>query len=135
MMVLMVQKEVAERICAKPGEMSLLSVAVQLYSKAEYIMAVSKDYFWPTPQVNSAIIKLDQIKIPSDINQEKFFHVVKAGFSSRRKMLIKNLLPLVGKDQKAELQTIFKEVGLSEKVRAQELSVGQWKSLVRKIEI
>lgn len=126
-MVLMVQKEVAERICAKPGDMSVLSVAVQYYSTPEYIMTVSRSYFWPVPQVDSAIIRLSKIKIPIDISQEKFFRLVKAGFSSRRKILVKNLLSLIDKERKADLEMVFKKLGLSEKVRAQELSVDKWK--------
>ena len=149
LMVLMAQKEVAERICARPGDMSLLSVAVQYYADPEMVATVPRTNFWPEPRVDSAIIKLslrgvrqlaDDEAIPRDrhapsglaMTSEFFFKIVKAGFSSRRKMLIKNLAPLCGKN-KAKLRDIFSKIGLNEKVRAQELSVEQWRQLVEVI--
>ena len=57
-MILMVQKEVAERICARPGEMSILAVSVQYYAKAELLFYVDKKSFWPVPEVDSAVIRI-----------------------------------------------------------------------------
>jgi len=136
-MVLMVQKEVAERICAKPGDMSLLSVAVQYYAQPEIVMNVPKTYFWPQPKVDSAIIKLS-IKSSERITStkaktEQFFSLVKAGFASRRKLLINNLMNWLGKDKKDELLQFFKVIGLTNKARAQELNLEQWKLLVNKL--
>ncbi len=138
LMVLMVQKEVAERICAKPGDMSVLAISVQCYAEPEIVMQVPKSYFWPVPAVDSAIIKIriknDELRIKND--NEQFFKIVKAGFANRRKMLIKNLSSYggspAGRDKK-NLKIIFRELGISEKVRAQELSVEQWRSLVHKV--
>jgi len=132
-MVLMVQKEVGERICANPGEMSLLSVATQYYAKPEIVMQVPRSSFWPAPEVDSAVIKLKIIE--QEINKKEiknFFEVVHVGFAQRRKFLIKNLEPLVGKNRQV-LKDIFKKIGLDEKVRAQELSVEQWKFLAREL--
>ncbi|OGH91290.1 MAG: ribosomal RNA small subunit methyltransferase A [Candidatus Magasanikbacteria bacterium RIFOXYD2_FULL_39_9] len=132
MLVLMVQKEVAERICAQAGDMSVLAVSVQYYGKPEIVTFVPRSSFWPMPAVDSAVIK---IKINKDNagaknNSESFFKLVKAGFSSRRKMLIKNLSAVA--DRQA-LRNLFKELGIDEKVRAQELSVEQWKEIVAKL--
>lgn len=153
LMVLMVQKEVAERICAKPGDMSVLSIAVQYYADAEIVAQVPRDCFWPVPGVDSAVIKIKKIKnqvepqrnplagennhhlsgIPphgGEKTTERLFQFVKIGFANRRKLLFKNLLPLVGKKNRGELQKAFDDLGLLPTVRAQELSVEQWKELV-----
>lgn len=136
MMVLMVQKEVAERICALPGDMSLLSVAVQYYASAEIIAGVSRDNFWPIPQVDSAVIKLkvesyQVIKSKGDV--KRFFDIVRIGFANRRKLLFKNLKAL--SDMNAtKLNKIFDDLGFdATKIRAQELSVGDWEKLVEKL--
>ena len=108
-MVLMVQKEVAQRIVARPpeskrinpplrpslplGHMSILAVSVQFYAKAEIISYISKKSFWPQPKVDSAIIKIKPL-INTDkrlISADLFFKIVKAGFSQPRKQLINNL--------------------------------------------
>lgn len=128
LMVLMLQKEVAERIAAKPGEMSLLSVSAQFYAEPEIMENVPKKYFWPEPEVDSAIIKL---KIKSDkyqVDEKKFFQLVKFGFSARRKML-KNNLAAGFKIETAEAADKIKQAGFNEKIRAQELSVGDWLKL------
>ncbi|MFH1180958.1 MAG: 16S rRNA (adenine(1518)-N(6)/adenine(1519)-N(6))-dimethyltransferase RsmA [bacterium] len=92
LMVLMVQKEVAQRICAKPPNMNLLAVSVQFYSQPEIISYVSKKSFWPQPKVDSAIIKIT----PNLQNIQRtglcvFFNIVRAGFAHPRKQLINNL--------------------------------------------
>ena len=127
-MVLMVQKEVAERICAKPGDMSILAVSVQYYADPEIVQAVPRNSFWPEPAVDSAVIKITPKK---DINGdcETFFRIVKIGFSNKRKLLIKNLLPLVQKDGLYKLGQIFFEMGFDRNIRAQELSIDDWKKL------
>lgn len=130
-MTLMVQKEVAERICARAGDMSLLSVAVQYYADAEIAGLVPRDNFWPVPKVDSAVIVLKVHKAAKSVKSADFFNLVKAGFANRRKLLIKNLLPIVGKQNKEKLKSIFVELGLSENARAQELGVEDWVSMTR----
>lgn len=130
LMVLMVQAEVAERVCARPGQMSLLSVAVQYYAQPEMVAKVPRTYFWPSPKVDSAIIKLTiKAGLKDQVSSQEFFKLVKAGFANRRKLLISNLVNLFGQGRKDEILRVFKEVGLSEQARAQELSVEQWSGL------
>ncbi|OGZ17640.1 MAG: ribosomal RNA small subunit methyltransferase A [Candidatus Nealsonbacteria bacterium RBG_13_36_15] len=91
-MVLMVQKEVAQRITAKPPNMNLLAVSVQFYAKPNIMSYVSKRSFWPQSKVDSAIIKIVPHKSALiGINYNLFFEIVRAGFSQPRKQLINNL--------------------------------------------
>lgn len=91
LMVLMVQKEVSQRICAKPPRMNLLAVSIQFYGKPEIISYVPKQSFWPQPKVDSAILKISNIKKPP-INVDLFFKIVKVGFSHPRKQLVGNFI-------------------------------------------
>jgi 16S rRNA (adenine1518-N6/adenine1519-N6)-dimethyltransferase len=90
-MVLMVQKEVAQRICAKPPDMNLLATSVQFYSKPEILFYVSKNNFWPRPKVDGAIIRLSLIRTNKKMGQKLFFKIIRAGFSQPRKQLANNL--------------------------------------------
>jgi len=128
-MVLMVQKEVAERIISKPGKMSVLSVMCQFYADCELISIVGRENFWPEPDVDSAVIKLKtqtpNIKI---FNTKYFFKLVKIGFSAKRKMLKNNLsagLQIPSQD----IEKILQDIKLNKKIRAQELSVQNWVEL------
>ena len=128
-MVLMIQKEVAERICAQPGDNSVLSVSVQYYADTEIQAQVPRKMFWPEPAVDSAIIKIvPKVGVKNDDN---FFRIVKAGFAQKRKLLIKNLLPIVGKKNKTVLEDIFVKMGYNNNVRAQELSLENWRTLAK----
>jgi 16S rRNA (adenine1518-N6/adenine1519-N6)-dimethyltransferase len=136
LMVLILQKEVGERIIAQPPQMSRLSVMVQFYGQPQIIAQVKKNNFWPCPQVDSVILKIDlnkkQVKNISSDFIEKFFNLVKAGFSSPRKYLINNLIKHRLLD-KTTGQKIFLKTNLNFKIRAQELSVVQWIDLAKKI--
>jgi 16S rRNA (adenine1518-N6/adenine1519-N6)-dimethyltransferase len=135
-MTLMVQKEVAERICARAGDMSLLSVAVQYYADAEIAGLVPRDNFWPVPKVDSAVIKLvSRQQTIDNSNRDELFRLAKAGFANRRKLLIKNLLPIVGKQNKEKLKSVFAELGLLENARAQELTVENWLRLAELMKV
>ncbi|MFH1585107.1 MAG: rRNA adenine dimethyltransferase family protein, partial [Patescibacteria group bacterium] len=95
-MVVMVQKEVAQRITASPPDMNLLALAVQFYGKPEVVEYVSKGSFWPRPKVVSAILRITPNKRLKTrgrefIAAEQFFCAVKAGFSHPRRQLINNL--------------------------------------------
>ena len=120
LMVLMVQKEVAERIVGKRE--SLLSISVKTYGRPEIIRKVPAGYFSPAPKVDSAVIKISGIskKFFQDISEKKFFETVKKGFSQKRKMLINNL-----KAKKDD----FTACNIGEKARAENLSIEQWKCL------
>ncbi|OHA62855.1 MAG: ribosomal RNA small subunit methyltransferase A, partial [Candidatus Wildermuthbacteria bacterium GWA2_46_15] len=91
LMVLLLQKEVAQRICAQPPKMSLLAVSVQLYADVKIIDYVSKKAFWPKPKVDGAIIKLKTQSVKRKVNEKLFFEIVRAGFSQPRKQLLNNL--------------------------------------------
>lgn len=129
-LTLMVQKEVAQRICAKPGDMSVLAIAVQYFGTPEILFQVKNNNFWPAPAVDSAVISVKlKNKLPSPAETEKYFKLVKIGFAQKRKLLVKNLLPYFGKQNKEKIQTALKNMGFSDTVRAQELSVADWQQL------
>ncbi len=133
-MVLLVQKEVAERICSKPGDMSVLAIAVQFFGTPEIVAPVLRHLFWPVPKVDSAIIKISDIR-KDHFTKEKdflipeFFKFVRVGFLNRRKLLQKNLLAIAGKEQKEKLSRIWEELNWDRNRRAQELSVSEWVNL------
>ena len=89
--ILIVQKEVGQRICAKPPKMNILATSVQFYAKPEIISYVSKKSFWPSPKVDSAILRITPIHTDKKKDAHKFFRIIKAGFSQPRKQLINNL--------------------------------------------
>lgn len=130
MMVLMLQKEVAERICAQPGDMSLLAVSVQFYAEPEIVSHVSKDNFWPQPEVDSAIIRIlpftkNRINGLTVDKEKDFFRLVKFGFSAKRKMLKNNLAGGLKIEQKmAENYLIL--ANILPKARAEDLSIEDW---------
>src|SRR5581483_4963947 len=92
-MTLLVQKEVAERICAGPGKMSVLAVSVQLYYKCNPGMVVPAKAFMPPPKVDSQVVFMDKRTEPlfKDLDSQKYFQIVRAGFSERRKKLRSSL--------------------------------------------
>jgi len=134
-MALLLQKEVAQRITAKPGDLSILGLSVQAFSRSRIVRTVSKTAFHPQPKVESAIVSLERIRqsVPFAPDQEKkFFWLVKVGFAQKRKLLSSNLknahLPV-----EAILQA-YQELGLPKTARAQELSLKHWCSLVDKLD-
>lgn len=132
LMVVMVQKEVGESITAVPGNMSLLSVSVQVYGKASIVDYVPAAYFHPRPRVDSAIVRIDVYPEPA-INTEDidgFFNVVKAGFATPRKQL-RNSLSLGLQLTTAETGEILEQAGISPQRRPQTLSLQEWASVYR----
>ncbi|OGI76076.1 ribosomal RNA small subunit methyltransferase A [Candidatus Nomurabacteria bacterium RIFCSPHIGHO2_02_FULL_42_19] len=123
-MVLLVQQEVAERIVARDGKESILSISVKAYGEPKVVMKVPKRYFSPSPKVDSAVIVIKNIsrKIfkENDINEDKFWQIVKMGFAHKRKKLSGNL-KLLGKasqlmpfrDKRAENLTLLDWIALS----------------------
>ena len=132
-LVLMVQKEVAERICAEPGDMSVLAIASQYYAECKYLFTVPRTSFWPSPRVDSAVIWLKRHeKLGLSSEQEKrLFVLAKQGFSSKRKKLFNNLLPVIGKNNREKLTGVFADLGLNDLSRAQELSLAEWVELAK----
>ena len=128
-MILMVQKEVAQRICSKPGKMNLLAVSVQFYAKPEIKFFVSKACFWPQPKVNSAIIEIIPHKtFDSDEFNKLFFKIVRAGFSHPRKQLINNLSQEL-KMEKEKVRKWLLKSNLLPKLRAEALAIKDWMKL------
>ncbi|MFA6105779.1 MAG: 16S rRNA (adenine(1518)-N(6)/adenine(1519)-N(6))-dimethyltransferase RsmA [Patescibacteria group bacterium] len=135
-LTLMVQKEVGERICAAPGQMSLLSVSVQYYAEPHLELTVPSSAFWPPPKVDSAVVTLRRREgVRYSPEDEQFFAVVKAGFAARRKLLIKNLSGYAGSKHRKELMEIFAKLKLLPTARAQELSMPTWRELAKEINI
>ncbi len=131
LMVLLVQKEVAQRIKALPGEMNLLAILVQFYSEPKIVTYISKDSFWPKPKVDSALILLKPrlCKYINDSTKEKeFFQLVKLGFSNRRKQLKNNLVRML-KAEKEKIDEVFRNIGLDLKIRPQNLKIENWVKL------
>ena len=90
-MTLIIQKEVAQRICAKPPQMSILAVSVQVYATPKIISYIKKTSFWPQPMVDAAILQITPLSTSYAQDFPKFFTVVKAGFKQPRKQLVNNL--------------------------------------------
>jgi 16S rRNA (adenine1518-N6/adenine1519-N6)-dimethyltransferase len=130
-MVILVQKEVADRICAKPNKMNMLAISVQFYGEPTLIEVVPRDAFYPTPQVSSAIVKINLYSTPlfSDVNVDKFFRLAKAGFGEKRKQLINSLASL-GYD-KPELEMLLKKANIDPQRRAETLSMADWHSIYK----
>ncbi|WP_426709275.1 16S rRNA (adenine(1518)-N(6)/adenine(1519)-N(6))-dimethyltransferase RsmA [Cetobacterium sp. SF1] len=127
-MYIMVQKEVAERVCADSGkERSVLTLAVEYYGEAEYLFTIPKAFFTPMPKVDSAFmsIKFYQDKrYESRITEEVFFKYVKAAFSNKRKNIVNNLATLgYSKD---EVRAIIAQLNISENERAENLTIEEF---------
>ena len=126
-MILMVQKEVGERIVALDGKESILSISVKFYADPKILFEVGKENFDPVPKVDSAVIRITRKNKIPDIDIKKLFTLVRAGFSAKRKMLINNLANLG--HPRAELSEILKKAGIEPTVRAEKLKVEDWAKL------
>lgn len=126
MIVVLMQKEVAERICAEKGDMSILALSVLLYGKPELVRIVGKDSFYPVPKVDSAILRISDISRKySSEEYASIFKVIKIGFSAKRKKLSNNLAAglEIGKDKAEDL---LLQIGVDKNARAQDLEVEDW---------
>ncbi len=132
LMVLLVQKEVAERICTPVGQMSLLSVSVQLYYGAELGLVVPAKLFVPPPKVDSQVVILRQHAKPlfRELDGQKFFQIVKAGFSGRRKKLRSSLAAGLGVS-KGQADELLRGAKIDGNLRAQNLSLQDWHRLYK----
>lgn len=126
-MVLLVQKEVAERIVARDKKESILSISVKAYGNPKIISKVPARYFSPAPKVDSAIIAITNISKQNfvHIDERRFFEVIRAGFAHKRKVLIKNLEEGLGL-QKDALQKVWQTLKFSQNIRAEEVQIGEW---------
>ncbi len=122
--LLTIQKEVAERICANPGKLSSLAVMVQnIAQKVEIISHFPPSFFYPEPEVHSSLIRLSSLSYPPKVEIKKLRRLIHAGFSQKRKKLKKNLANILGLD---EVNLIWQKLKLSENLRAQELPAQKW---------
>jgi len=130
LMILMVQKEVAEAIVAKPGKMSLLSVSVQFYGEPRIISDVPAQCFYPAPKVDSAILRIDPSPQPrvAVADEGSFFDLVRAGFTAPRKQLANSLAQGLG-ISKAEVLPLLERAGIVPQRRAETLSLEEWARL------
>jgi len=132
-MSLLVQKEVAERVTAGPGEMSLLAFSVQYFGQPSLLREVPKELFEPAPKVDSAILKIKLRPRPYfEADTRMLFRLVKAGFGERRKQLKNSLSGGLGLDTN-KLEMLLKGLRISHKVRAQELSLDDWQRLYKEV--
>jgi 16S rRNA (adenine1518-N6/adenine1519-N6)-dimethyltransferase len=129
---LLVQKEVAERVCANPGSCSLLSISVQYYAEASTGLIVPAELFTPPPKVDSQILQLKYRQPPlyPDVDTGIFFRIVKAGFSQRRKTVLNALGAGLHLDRK-EVEAFLGKADISPGVRAQSLTLDQWHHLYK----
>lgn len=127
-----VQKEVAERVVAQPGEMSLLSVSVQFYGRPQIAARIKSTVFWPKPDVDSAVLHIDVYgKPPVDMpDEETFFKVVRAGFSQKRKQLKNSLAGGLALSNEGVME-LMKLAGVDATRRAETLSLEEWAALSR----
>lgn len=131
--VLLIQKEVAERVAARAGEMSLLSVTAQFYWEVSLGDVMPANLFTPPPKVDSQVLILKQRgHFLFDVEPKQFFRLVKAGFSNRRKTLLNSLSGGLQKS-KPEVQSILEKADLNPQSRPQELSLEDWHRLYEQI--
>lgn len=131
LMVMTLQKEVAERLVAQPGDMTLLAVSVQFFGEPHIEGEIKAGAFWPRPDVDSAIVRIDLHRSPLLDPQEQtaFFRLVRTGFSQKRKQLQKNLRALGF--ERRETVALLRQAGVDPKRRAQTLSVEEWLTVYR----
>lgn len=135
-MVLMLQKEVVERIVAKNkkpfdsahGKESILSISVKAYGEPKYVQMVKAGSFSPAPKVDSAILLIQNIskKFFKDFPEKEFFGILHAGFKSKRKKLSSNLSVVIKKEKVLE---VFKKLNFDPNLRAEDLSLEGWRKL------
>ena len=132
--VLLVQKEVAERLAAKPGDMSILAVSAQLFADVTLGDVVGAELFTPPPKVDSQVVILKTRSTPFlvDVAEKDFFRVVKAGFSAKRKMLRSSLSGGLS-ISKEQAETYLTAASIQPNDRAESLSLEQWQQLTKVI--
>lgn len=128
--VLMVQKEVAERICAKPGDMSLLALSVQFFARPQIVRLVPAEAFYPPPKVDSAILRLDVYPEPvvRDVRPDRYFTVARAGFGQRRKQLGNSLSANLGLPKETVRDALL-HCDIDPRRRPETLTLEEWRAV------
>lgn len=136
LLVVTVQQEVAERITAAPGEMSLLAVSVQFYGRPRRVARIPAGAFYPPPKVDSAALRIDVYppeERPVQVDDvEGFFRVVRAGFGQRRKQLRNSLTAGLRLDSE-QVEAALERAGIDSRRRAETLSLAEWAALAREL--
>lgn len=129
-MVLMVQKEVADRILAYDNKESILSISIKAYGEPKYLETVGAELFTPKPKVDSAVLMIDKISKDffADVSEKRFFGVVKRGFAHKRKLLTNNLEIVTAAGKK-----VLADCGVAPNARAENLTLRQWKHLAKNL--
>ncbi|MEN9880908.1 MAG: dimethyladenosine transferase, rRNA (adenine1518-N6/adenine1519-N6)-dimethyltransferase [Candidatus Parcubacteria bacterium] len=132
-MVILIQKEVAERIVARDGKETLLSLSVKVYGDPKIVYRVSRGSFFPAPKVDSAVLKISTISRKNFLHtyhESIFFRLIHAGFAHKRKFALSNIKE-VFKD--VDVTALFKEAQISEKIRAEDVTLQEWLTLSSKL--
>lgn len=132
--VLLVQKEVAERLAAEPGDMSILAVSAQIFAEVSLGDEVPAAFFTPPPKVDSQVVvlKTRPSSLLDGIDEKKFFRVVKAGFSAKRKMLRSSMSGGLG-ISKDQASTLLASVDINPEARAEDLAISDWLKLTEAV--
>lgn len=127
---ILIQKEVAERVAAQPGQMSILSISAQFYCDVSLGPVVERELFTPPPKVDSQVLVLQYRSEPlfEDVDAKQFFRIVKAGFSQKRKTLVNSLSAGLG-TTKDETRALLEAADVAPGARAQALSLDDWYAL------
>ncbi|MGE5072949.1 MAG: 16S rRNA (adenine(1518)-N(6)/adenine(1519)-N(6))-dimethyltransferase RsmA [Anaerolineae bacterium] len=130
--VLTIQREVAQRICASPPDMSLLALSVQVFGKPSILLRIPREAFFPVPTVDSAVVRVDIYSEPAIAAAllPGFFELIKAGFSQKRKML-RNALSAGLRKSPAEASVLLTKAGIDPQRRAETLSLPEWERLTQ----
>lgn len=130
--VILVQKEVAERVAAKAGDMSILAVSAQIFAHTRLGVMVPREYFTPPPRVDSQVIVLETLATPriAPEDEKAFFRVVKAGFSSKRKKLRSSIAAGLAISKPAA-EELLRHANINPELRAEDLSIDDWIALAK----
>lgn len=128
LMSVLIQKEVAERITAQPGQMSILALSIQYYGTPEIAAMVERHKFWPAPDVDSAVLKVRYTGPAFPADSQKLFRLIKAGFGEKRKQLKNSLAGSLNLSPELAIELIA-AAGLGATARAQELGLPEWQRL------
>jgi 16S rRNA (adenine1518-N6/adenine1519-N6)-dimethyltransferase len=130
LLVLLVQKEVAQKICARDGDHSVLSLQVHVFGKPSMVYSVGKGSFFPQPKVDSAVIRIETYPEPRVSDVGLFFRMIKGAFSQKRKKL-SNTLPNALNLKPADAAEFFRMSGVSPDARPQNISLDGWNALIQ----
>ena len=130
--VILIQKEVAERVAAVPGDMSILAVSAQVFARARLGVEVPREYFTPPPKVDSQVVILETLATPlvAPEDEKAFFRVVKAGFSAKRKKLRSSIAAGLAISKPAA-EELLRHANINPELRAEDLAIEEWLCLAR----